>query len=198
MSEEQAWRERAKKAEAFKAWTHAYLDKKGVPSVVEDEHLAAGCRIGGRMDWVFAQLAAKDAELARLRGVVEKLKKFYDLYENSGSWSSEQKPPYSRWLKISQEESVALELAADEVDAALALPSPAEAGEKPLSENCQDPQCVFFGWHYMMHPGGKVCPPAAPSDAKAAERPCRCGRPEYPGVIHRADAGCIADPTWKR
>jgi hypothetical protein len=40
--------------------------------------------------------------------------------------------------------------------------------------------------------------PAAPSDAKAGERPCRCGRPEYPGVIHRADAGCIADPTWKR
>jgi hypothetical protein len=40
--------------------------------------------------------------------------------------------------------------------------------------------------------------PAAPSDAKAGERPCRCGRPDYPGIIHRTDAGCIADPTWKR
>ena len=25
------------------------------------------------------------------------------------------------------------------------------------SENCQDKSCVFFGWHYMMHPGGNVC-----------------------------------------
>lgn len=25
------------------------------------------------------------------------------------------------------------------------------------SENCQDPKCVFFGWHDMMHPGGKGC-----------------------------------------
>jgi hypothetical protein len=40
--------------------------------------------------------------------------------------------------------------------------------------------------------------PAAPSDAKAGERLCRCGRPDYPGIIHRTDAGCIADPTWKR
>jgi hypothetical protein len=52
-----------------------------------------------------------------------------------------------------------------------ALPSPAEAGEKNQErDTCQDPKCVFFGWHYMMHPGGKVCPPAAPSDAKAGER----------------------------
>lgn len=54
---------RAEKAEAFKAWVHAYLDKKGVPSVVKDEHLAAGCRIGGRMDWVFALLAEAEKAL---------------------------------------------------------------------------------------------------------------------------------------
>jgi hypothetical protein len=29
-------------------------------------------------------------------------------------------------------------------------------------------------------------------------KPCRCGRPDYPGIIHRTDSGCIADPTWKR
>lgn len=28
--------------------------------------------------------------------------------------------------------------------------------------------------------------------------PCRCGRPDYPGIIQRTDAGCIVDPTWKR
>jgi hypothetical protein len=50
------------KAEAFKTWTHAYLDNKGVPITVEDEHLAAGCRIGGRMDWVFASLASVTKE----------------------------------------------------------------------------------------------------------------------------------------
>jgi hypothetical protein len=56
-----------KKAEAFKAWTHAYLDKKGVPSVIEDEHLVAGCRIGGRMDWVFAKIAELERAIEAIR-----------------------------------------------------------------------------------------------------------------------------------
>jgi hypothetical protein len=54
------------KAEAFKTWTHAYLDNKGVPITVEDEHLAAGCRIGGRMDWVFLRFAAAEYQVASL------------------------------------------------------------------------------------------------------------------------------------
>lgn len=59
---------RAEKAEAFKTWTHDYLDKKGVPATVEDEHLAAGCRIGGRMDLVFASLASMTKELELSEG----------------------------------------------------------------------------------------------------------------------------------
>lgn len=66
-----AAREQIAVLQRFKDWVHAYLDNKGVPKEVQDSHLAAGCRIGGRLDWVFGQIAAKDAEIERLKAACE-------------------------------------------------------------------------------------------------------------------------------
>lgn len=41
------------KLHAFKVYVHQRLDAMGVPhSVPESEHDKAGCRVGGRLDWV--------------------------------------------------------------------------------------------------------------------------------------------------
>lgn len=65
------WKARAEKAEGFKAWVHAFLDGKQVPHdpdpAANAEH---GCRISGRMKWVFDQLTAlrellRDCEVRR-------------------------------------------------------------------------------------------------------------------------------------
>lgn len=40
----------------FKAWVHAYLDSKGIPHHPPGTHGAEGCRIGDRMDFVFAEI----------------------------------------------------------------------------------------------------------------------------------------------
>jgi hypothetical protein len=41
----------------FKAWVHAFLDGKGVPADPEpEENKKHGCRISGRMHWVFNNL----------------------------------------------------------------------------------------------------------------------------------------------
>lgn len=40
----------------FKDWVHQYLDGRGVPHSPPGTHGEHGCRIGDRMDWVFAQL----------------------------------------------------------------------------------------------------------------------------------------------
>lgn len=45
------------KLQAFKDWVHQYLDSKGVPHHPPGVHGAEGCRIGDRMDWVFALIA---------------------------------------------------------------------------------------------------------------------------------------------
>jgi len=46
------------KALRFKNYTHARMDRLGAPHEVPDsEHTKAGCRIGGRFDWVEQQLA---------------------------------------------------------------------------------------------------------------------------------------------
>ena len=64
------WRDGAEcKGLAFKAYTHERIDKLGAPHTVEDsEHTKAGCRIGGRFDWV-------EAELARLKSEKEALER---------------------------------------------------------------------------------------------------------------------------
>lgn len=46
------FRERADKLQAFKDWTHGFLDAHGVPHHPPGTHGAAGCRIGDRMDWL--------------------------------------------------------------------------------------------------------------------------------------------------
>lgn len=44
------------KLQAFKDYVHQRLDEAGVPVDPESPHKAAGCRIGGRLDEIFAQL----------------------------------------------------------------------------------------------------------------------------------------------
>lgn len=48
----------------FKDWVHTYLDGKGIPHHPPGTHGAEGCRIGDRMDFVFA-------EWDRLRAALE-------------------------------------------------------------------------------------------------------------------------------
>jgi hypothetical protein len=47
--------------QAFKDWVHAYLDARGVPADPDpDGTRQHGCRIGGRMRWVFDRIAELD------------------------------------------------------------------------------------------------------------------------------------------
>lgn len=59
----------------FKDWTHSYLDDKGIPHHPPGVHGAEGCRIGDRMDYLFAQFAAERATVAELRGALESVLK---------------------------------------------------------------------------------------------------------------------------
>lgn len=43
--------------QAFKTWVHNYLDNKGIPANPGGPHIAEGCRIGDRMDYVFEKIA---------------------------------------------------------------------------------------------------------------------------------------------
>lgn len=50
-------------ADKFKEWVHAFLDGKGVPADPDPEGNAEhGCRISGRMKWIFDRLAAAEQE----------------------------------------------------------------------------------------------------------------------------------------
>lgn len=53
-------------AHAFKQYVHSSLDAAGVPVDPESPHKAEGCRIGGRLDWLLAKLAAMAAAVAKL------------------------------------------------------------------------------------------------------------------------------------
>jgi hypothetical protein len=65
----------ANKLQRFKDWVHTYLDAKGIPHRPPGTHGAEGCRIGNRMDYVFAKLDAGAAlaqrviRAARLLGI---------------------------------------------------------------------------------------------------------------------------------
>ena len=51
-----------KDGQAFKDYVHMRLDITGVPhNIPESEHDMAGCRIGGRLDWVDAKLKKQQA-----------------------------------------------------------------------------------------------------------------------------------------
>jgi len=53
----------------YKNYTHARMDKLGAPhEVPASEHTKAGCRIGGRFDWVEQQLAEAQRRVAELEG----------------------------------------------------------------------------------------------------------------------------------
>ena len=66
-----ATRELAKAAE-FKTFVHSYLDAHGVPhGDPANEHQKAGCRIGARLDLLFAQ---RDEALAACRAALAKAK----------------------------------------------------------------------------------------------------------------------------
>ncbi len=54
------------KLQAFKDWTHAYLDAQGVPVDPGGPHSECGCRIGDRMDWWRDRLAEAKAANERL------------------------------------------------------------------------------------------------------------------------------------
>ena len=49
----------------FKKWVHDYLDGKGIPHHPPGTHGAEGCRIGDRMDFVFAELQRQAEQYAR-------------------------------------------------------------------------------------------------------------------------------------
>ena len=55
--------------QAFKDWVHAWLDSRGVPKAFPDgPHTREGCRIGDRLEWLWAELErykVKAAELDR-------------------------------------------------------------------------------------------------------------------------------------
>lgn len=59
----QAFRDKCDALQKFKDWVHAYLDAHGVPHHPPGVHGAEGCRIGDRMDYVFAKLAPFPAEI---------------------------------------------------------------------------------------------------------------------------------------
>jgi hypothetical protein len=156
------------------------------------------------------KLAAKDAELARLRGVVEAAKymetvlsDFMDaLIQHTCGVHPDQAREQNWWeLRCKGRDAKAKFRAM-----LAALPSPAEAGEKACGEKieigsstyfCELPkghfslhhgepyvclECQFVhrlsSPHYRLHKefAKKFIPPAAPSDAKAGERPV--GQPE--------------------
>lgn len=51
----------------FKDWVHNCLTEHGVPEHPGGPHTAAGCRIGDRLDWVFARLENQEADTEALR-----------------------------------------------------------------------------------------------------------------------------------
>jgi hypothetical protein len=63
------------KALRFKNYVHARMDQLGAPhEVPESEHTKAGCRIGGRFDWVERQLAEAQRRVAELEAVTRRVK----------------------------------------------------------------------------------------------------------------------------
>jgi hypothetical protein len=59
----------------FKGYVHQRLDEAGVPVDPESPHKAEGCRIGGRLDWVFdRQRRMREALETKLAGAVDELR----------------------------------------------------------------------------------------------------------------------------
>lgn len=76
--------------QAFKDWVHGYLDGKGVPHHPPGVHGAEGCRIGDRMDWVFA-------ELDRLRLLLVRKNEALSMFGNEAMWTVSQECGILSW-----------------------------------------------------------------------------------------------------
>lgn len=83
----EGWMQRAESAEAklaerekFKAWVHEYLDSKGVPHHPPGTHGDHGCRIGDRMDWVWAGIDELKAKLAKMEALLGKAHRYVVAY----------------------------------------------------------------------------------------------------------------------
>ena len=79
------WQARAEKAEAeaaklqaFKDYVHQRLADHGVPHHPPGVHSAAGCRIGDRLDWLFA-------EMERLKSVKRTTEKMFPIQTQRGA-----------------------------------------------------------------------------------------------------------------
>lgn len=86
MSELETLREQVAKLQKFKDYVHARLDAAGVPVDPESSHKAEGCRIGGRLDVVFAQ---RDDMLAELRRLQKWFDAEYEMISETGTGSTE-------------------------------------------------------------------------------------------------------------
>jgi hypothetical protein len=62
--------QRIAKQGEFKSYTHQRLDELGVPHTVPSPHTDAGCRVGGRFDWVAQRIAELEREVALLPELV--------------------------------------------------------------------------------------------------------------------------------
>lgn len=68
-----AWIRRAAALQAFKDWTHAFLDTHGVPHHPPGPHGAEGCRIGDRMDWLMNRLRSTESQRDRLLALLREV-----------------------------------------------------------------------------------------------------------------------------
>lgn len=84
----------------FKAWVHDYLDSKGIPHHPPGTHGEHGCRIGDRMDHLFARIDETKKQLAaaveRERGMREAMEliaqqdcKTYETWQAGVEWMQE-------------------------------------------------------------------------------------------------------------
>jgi hypothetical protein len=64
------------KLQRFKSWCHDYLDGKGVPHHPPGTHGAEGCRIGDRLDWVWARIGQLELENRLLRAELDRVTPF--------------------------------------------------------------------------------------------------------------------------
>lgn len=67
--------EEVKRLLAFKQYVHERLDAAGVSADPESPHRAEGCRIGGRLDEVFAERDSLRVRVARLEAIVNQFAK---------------------------------------------------------------------------------------------------------------------------
>ena len=59
----------------FKAYVHKRLDDGNVPTDPDSPHKAEGCRVGGRLDWLFSKLLAAERERDEANAAIRTLEK---------------------------------------------------------------------------------------------------------------------------